>query len=111
MEGAPRRSPRIDSLLLQLRKASQGAEIRTRGPDTGHAGGIDHQAADVPGDLLLDDAFFGAAQCHFRVRLRLVGRCGPFASFYGGVATLDGGSTCKLAKNPEIREEGGAVSY
>ena len=30
---APRRSPRVDSLLLQLRKASQGAEIRTRGPD------------------------------------------------------------------------------
>ena len=59
MEGAPRRSPRVDSLLLQLRKASQGAEIRTRGPDTGHAGGIDHQAADVPGDLLLDHAFFG----------------------------------------------------
>ena len=48
MEGAPRRSPRVDSLLLQLRKASQGAEIRTRGPDAGHAGGIDHQAADVP---------------------------------------------------------------
>ena len=96
MEGVPRRSPRVDSLLLQLRKASQGAEIRTRGPDTSHAGGIDHQAADVPGDLLLDDAFFGAAQCHFRVlRLRLVGRCGPFASFYGGVATLDGGSTSR----------------
>ena len=94
MEGAPRRSPRVDSLLLQLRKASQGAEIRTRGPDTGHAGGIDHQAADVPRDLLLDHAFFGAAKCHFRVlRLRFVGRCGPFASFYGGVATLDGGST------------------
>ena len=27
------------------------------------------------------------------LRLRLVGRCGPFASFYGGVAILDGGNT------------------
>jgi hypothetical protein len=93
MEGAPRRSARIDSLLLQFREASQGAEIRSRGPDTVHVGGIDHQAADVPADLLLDNAFFGAAQRHRVLRLRLVDRCGPFASFYRGVATLDGGST------------------
>ena len=98
MEGAPRRSPRADSLLLQLRQTSQGAEqgaeIRTRGPDTGHAGGIDHQAADVQGDLLLDDEFFGAAKHHTCVlRLDHVGQCGRFAHFYGGVATLDGGST------------------
>jgi hypothetical protein len=94
MEGALRRSPRVDSLLLQLRQASQGAEIRTRGPDTGHAGGIDHQAADVQGDLLLDDESFGAAKYHTCVlRLDHVGQCGRFAPFYGGLATLDGGST------------------
>jgi len=70
------------------------ALIRTRGPDTGHAGGIDRRAADVQGDLLLDDEFFGAAKHHTCVlRLDHVGQCGRFAHFYGGVATLDGGST------------------
>jgi hypothetical protein len=99
MEGALRRSPRVDSLLLQLRQASQGAEIRTRGPDTGHAGGIDHQAADVQGDLLLDDEFFGAAKHHTCVlRLNHVGQCGRFAPFHGGLATPDGGSTDKLGQ-------------
>ena len=35
------------------------------------------QAANVQGDLLLGDAFLGAAKCHVHVlRLRLVGRCG-----------------------------------
>jgi hypothetical protein len=29
-------------LTHELRKHPQGAEIRTRGPDTAHAGGIDH---------------------------------------------------------------------
>jgi transposase-like protein len=97
INGAPRRSPRVDSLLLQLRQASQGAEIRTRGPDTGRAGGFDHQAADVQGDLLLDDEFFGAAKHHTCVlRLNHVGQCGRFAPFYGGLATLDGGSTLRM---------------
>jgi IS1 family transposase len=94
MEGAPRRSPRVASLLLQLCKASQGAEIRTRGPDASHAGRIVHKAADVQRDLFLDDAFFSASKCHVPIlRLHLVGQCGRFAPFYGGIATLDGGST------------------
>ena len=94
MEGAPRRSSGVDSLLLQLRKTSQGTEIRTRGPNTGHAGGIGHQAADVQGDLLLNDAFLSTAKCHVRfLRLGHVDQCGRFAPFYSGVATLDGGST------------------
>jgi len=94
MEAASRGSSRIASLPLQLRQASQGTEIRTRGQDAGNAGGIDLWAADVQGDLLLDDAFFGAAKCHGRfLRLRLVGQCGRFAPFNGSVATPDGGST------------------
>ena len=36
----------------------------------------------------------GAAQCHVRIlRLPRVSQCGRLASFCGGVATLDGGST------------------
>ena len=59
MEGASRRSPRVASLLLQLRKASQGAEVRSQGEDTGHAGWIDHPTADVKGDLPVDDVSLG----------------------------------------------------
>ena len=51
MEGTPRRSSRVASLLLQLRQASQGAEIRTRDPDTGHAGGIGLQTTQLQGDI------------------------------------------------------------
>jgi hypothetical protein len=102
MEGAPRRSPRADSLLLQLRQASPGAEIRTRGPDTSRTGGIDHQAAEVQGDLLLDDESFGAAKYHTCVlRLDHVGQCGRFVRFYGGLATLDGGSTDSTETAPD----------
>jgi hypothetical protein len=64
-EGVHQRSPRVASLLLQLRKASPGAEIRIRGPDAGHAGRMGHQATDVQGDLLLDDAFFALQNVTF----------------------------------------------
>ena len=56
LEGTSRRSSGVTSLLLQLRKTSQGTEIWARSQDTGHAGGIDQEAANVQGDLLLGDA-------------------------------------------------------
>ena len=90
LEGAPGKPPGLTSLLLQLRETSQGTEIRPRSQDTGHAGWVDQEAANVQGDLLPGDAFLGAAKCHVRVlRLRLVGLCGQLESFYGGVATLE----------------------
>ena len=55
---------------------------------------MDHKAADVQGNLLFDDAFLGVAKCHVCILgLRLVVQGGRFALFYGGVTTLDGGST------------------
>jgi hypothetical protein len=57
-EGEPRRSFRVAALLLQLRQASQGTEIRTRGQDTGYAGRDDHEPTDDQGDLHLAEAFF-----------------------------------------------------
>ena len=62
--------------------------------DASDAGGIAHNAADAQGDLLLDDAFVGAAKCHICILgLCLVVQGGRFALFYGDVKTLDGGST------------------
>ena len=49
-------------MLLQFCKAAQGTEIRTSGPDAGHAGRISQAAADVQRDLFLDDAFFVAGK-------------------------------------------------
>src|SRR5262245_53038728 len=47
LEGAPGRSPGIASLPLQLREASQGAEIRWRDEDTSDASWADHATVDV----------------------------------------------------------------
>jgi hypothetical protein len=96
-EGTPWGSPGVASFLLQLRETPQGTEIRAQSQDPCHASRIDHQAANVQGDFLLDDAFLGAAKCYVRVlRLGHVGRCGQIESFYGRVATLDDGSTNQL---------------
>src|SRR4029450_13641890 len=51
MEGASRRSPGVASLLLQLREASQGVEIRRRGSNASYASWADHPTADVKGGL------------------------------------------------------------
>ena len=58
MEGASRRSPGVASLLLQLRQASHGVEVRTRDEDAGDPGRTDDATADVTGDLPVDDASF-----------------------------------------------------
>ena len=51
MAGTSRRSSRVASLLLQFRQASQATEIRTRGPDTGHAGRISLQTTQLQGGI------------------------------------------------------------
>ncbi len=51
MEGTSRRSSRVASLPLQFRQASQGAEIRTGGPDTRHAGRIGLQTTQLQGGI------------------------------------------------------------
>src|SRR5437867_1530974 len=78
-----------------------------RPQDAGHTSGIGYKTADVQGDLLIDDAFMGAAQCHVRIlRLPRVSQCGRLASFCGGVATLDGGSTGELSCRSAARSSG-----
>ena len=59
---------------LQLCQASPSLKVRPRSQDTGHAGRVNQEAANVQGDFLLDDAFFGSAKCHVGfLRLRLFG--------------------------------------
>ena len=70
VEGTSRRSHRVVPLLLRFHQTSQGTEIRAPSQDPSHAGGIDHQAANVQGDLLLGDAIFSSAKYHVGV-LRL----------------------------------------
>ena len=55
---------------LQLCETSPGAEIRTRGQDTGHPGGSDEAAVHVQGDLLVEDRFAGMGEGQVDVRPR-----------------------------------------
>ena len=59
MEGASRRSPRVASLPLQLRKAPQGVKVRCQDEDTGDASWLGHPTAEVKGDLPIDDVSIG----------------------------------------------------
>ena len=49
--GHARSAPGVATLLLQLRSAAWGAEVRTRDADAGDAGGACHAAADASGHL------------------------------------------------------------
>jgi len=106
----PRCRPKLRLIPNSNRPSgSQLRDIRISLPY--HAGGIDRQAADVQGDLFLDDAFLGAPKCQVRVlRLGLVGQCGRFAPLYGGVATLDGGSTRAGHKRDRRESMGNEIS-
>ncbi len=70
------RSPPVAAMLLQLRQASPGVEIRARSQDPGHAGGSDPAAANIQGDLLAGDYFLGKGKVHVGVRpLHNLSRC------------------------------------
>ena len=77
-----RRRERLEAHLEPLRcyynfVRPQGAEIRTGGQDTGHPGGSEQTAADVKGDLLVDDRFAGRAEGQVGARrLHNLGHCG-----------------------------------
>ena len=67
-----------------------GREVRTPAMQAG----LTTRTADVQGNFLRPNTFWGAAKCHVLVLLfRLVCRCGQFALFYGRITTLDCGST------------------
>jgi hypothetical protein len=55
---ASRSSPGVASLLLQLRQASHGVEVRTRDEDAGDPGWTDDATADIRGDLPAGDVFW-----------------------------------------------------
>jgi hypothetical protein len=74
MEGMSRRSPGVASLLLQLRQASHGVEVRTRDEDAGDPGWTDDATADVKGDLPAGEASLVVGESHVRTIDRL-GRC------------------------------------
>ena len=52
-------------MSLQLRKAPQGREVWTGGQDTGHAGWVDKQVADIESDLI-KNVFVVAKERHLR---------------------------------------------
>ena len=52
------------ALPLQLREAPQGIEVWTRSQDTGHAGWVDQQVADIESDLLIENVFAVAEERH-----------------------------------------------
>ena len=58
MEGASRRSPGVASLLLQVRQASHGVEVRTRDEDAGDPGWTDDAAVELKRNLLCRQLFF-----------------------------------------------------
>ena len=56
MEGTSRRSPGTAALPLQLCKATPVPEVWEGSKDTGHAGWVGRQAANIQGDLLPGNA-------------------------------------------------------
>src|SRR5262245_56921870 len=68
MEGVSRRSPGVASLPLQLRQASHGVEVRTRDEDASDPGWTDAAAAELKGDLLIANCFFGSGEGHVCIR-------------------------------------------
>jgi len=76
MQGASGGSPRAAATLLQLREASPGAAIRTRGQDAGRPGWSDHAADHVKGDLLAAADSFGIEEGEVCILLlHDLGRC------------------------------------
>jgi hypothetical protein len=74
MEEASRRSSGV-SLLLQLREASQGVEIRWRDEDTSDAGWTDDPTTDVKGDLpVIDGSWVGIGESQVGI-IDGLGRC------------------------------------
>ncbi len=94
MEAMSRRSPGVASLLLQFREASPGIEIRTGSQNTIPTGWVDQAGVDVKGNLLMEVAFSGVEECHIRVLRNALAGQFPFSgSAFGGLATIDDGST------------------
>lgn len=83
-------------MLLQLRQASPGTEIRLRSQDSGHAGGSDPAAANIQGDLLANGNGFSLREGHGDIHSTRHPRpCGRHTHAYDGLTTLDGVSTSK----------------
>ena len=74
MAEASQRSPGVTSLLLQLREASESAEIRMRSQDASYASWADHPTANVKGDLPAGGASLVVGESQVRTIDRL-GRC------------------------------------
>ena len=71
-----------------------GPEVWTRSPDTGHAGWVDQQAADIENNLLIKNLFAVAKERHLRVFC--LGPTGDLRSLgipTSGLTTIDDGST------------------
>ena len=88
---------------LQLSQAASGAEIWTRSQDSGDAGGSDPTAANIQGDLLSNGNCFGLGEGHGDIPSpHHPGPCGRHTHAYGGLTTLDCGSTHSLAGQARI---------
>ena len=89
MEAASRRSSRVASLPLQLREASQGAEIRIRDEDAGNASGSGQATADVQGDLLIGNGILGFDKSRLPVhQIEQIGQCHCQANAFGSLTTF-----------------------
>jgi hypothetical protein len=96
--GISRSSPRIASLLLQLRQATQSAQVWKSREDASLAGWIDQQSTDIERNLLIEDGFSGVEE--FALQNALGSQFSYSGSAGGGLATIDDGSTPNAAASP-----------
>jgi hypothetical protein len=98
MEAMSGESPGAVSLPLQFRSASPGLEIWPGSQNTGPPGWVDQAGADVKGNLLIEGVLCGVEQSEIRaLRNGSVGQFSYSSTPSGGLATIDDGSTSKVA--------------
>jgi hypothetical protein len=84
-------------LSLQLREASPGLEVRARNQDTGHAGWVDQEVADIQRNFLIEDIFAVAEERPLRAFcLDPTGDLHPSGIGFSGITTIYDGSTSPM---------------